>query len=324
MNDAAPELRRALTSTASSALRIVIEPTTSGRKWIARLDDRVLCIAAAPFVQSARALLAEGYPADAVIEMWRPHTTECALRGRLRAVAATMMDGERSASTPGTARRFSKRFQASEGAMDGETLLHGPFLAATALEFRPGRVSKTKRRSTYITKQQAMNLMEALKFADSIGYPLNVSIDIFWEMFSGFTDERTRLARCQERISKWSQRRGFRLTMIWVREIGKNGGRNTHILMHVPPWLMEDAQFEAELQQELERALEPVGGPTHEKAIFIQHAPTPEGKLRYMLKGMRRRDADQLYIRRASFQGELEGKRVGMDREHRGEGQEKV
>ena len=74
---------------------------------------------------------------------------------------------------------------------------------------------------------------------------------------------------------------------------------------------MEDAQFEAELKKELEQALEPEGGPTHEKAIKVQPAPTPEGKLSYMLKGMRRRDADQLDIRRASFQGELEGKRVG-------------
>ena len=138
-----------------------------------------------------------------------------------------------------------------------------------------------------------------------------MSVDIFWNMFGGVTDDRTRFARSQERLSKWCARRGFPLTMIWVREIGKNGGRHTHVLMHAPPWLMEDVQFETELKQELERALEPEGGTTHEKAIKVQFAPTPEGKLRYMLKGMQRRDADQLDIRRASFQGELEGKRVG-------------
>ena len=53
--------------------RIVIEPTASGRKWIARLGDRVLCVTAWPFVMSARLLLAEGFPADTVIEMWRPN-----------------------------------------------------------------------------------------------------------------------------------------------------------------------------------------------------------------------------------------------------------
>ena len=77
-------------------LRIIIEPTRSGRKWTARLGDRVLCVAAAPFVKSARVLLAEGYPADTTIEMWRPNTAEWALRGRLGAVAATVIDGEKA------------------------------------------------------------------------------------------------------------------------------------------------------------------------------------------------------------------------------------
>ena len=54
------------------ALRIIVEPTGSGRKWIARLGERVLCVAAAPFIQSVRILLSEGYHPDAVIEMWRP------------------------------------------------------------------------------------------------------------------------------------------------------------------------------------------------------------------------------------------------------------
>jgi hypothetical protein len=98
MNDAAPELRacaRLNTSLGSGALRIVIEPTATELKWVARLGDRVLCTAASPCVQAARVLLADGHPPDTWIEMWRPHTTECALRGRLGAVAATMMDGEK-------------------------------------------------------------------------------------------------------------------------------------------------------------------------------------------------------------------------------------
>jgi hypothetical protein len=56
----------------NAPLRIVIVPTTSRKKWIARLNDRVLCVSAWPFVQSARLLLAEGYPADTMVEMWRP------------------------------------------------------------------------------------------------------------------------------------------------------------------------------------------------------------------------------------------------------------
>jgi hypothetical protein len=78
----------------AARLRIVIEPTTSGRKWIASLDDRVLCVTAWPFVKSARLLLAEGYRADAMVEMWRPNTDEFALRGHLGTVAAAVIDGE--------------------------------------------------------------------------------------------------------------------------------------------------------------------------------------------------------------------------------------
>ena len=43
---------------------------------------------------SARLLLAEGFPADTVIEIWRPNSDEWALKGRLGAVAATVIDGE--------------------------------------------------------------------------------------------------------------------------------------------------------------------------------------------------------------------------------------
>jgi hypothetical protein len=78
----------------AAPLRIVIQPTASGRKWTARLGDRVLCVSAWPFVRSAHLLLDEGYPADAVIEMWRLNTADCALRGRLNAVAATVVGGE--------------------------------------------------------------------------------------------------------------------------------------------------------------------------------------------------------------------------------------
>jgi hypothetical protein len=75
-------------------LLIVIEPTASGRKWIARVGDREVCKSTSPFVKSARLLLDEGYSADAAIEMWRPDTDDWALQGRLGAVAATVMDGE--------------------------------------------------------------------------------------------------------------------------------------------------------------------------------------------------------------------------------------
>lgn len=149
--------------------------------------------------------------------------------------------------------------------------------------------------------------MAACAFAEAIGYRLNVSIDICWLMFSGWLEDAKRLAKCQQRLSKWFVRRDFELTMIWVREIGANGALHTHILAFVPPWLMETGEF----QIAFERSLDPEGGPTHEKAIVIKPAYAPEGKVRYMLKGMSRADANKFGVR-PSFQGEIEGKRVGF------------
>jgi hypothetical protein len=171
---------------------------------------------------------------------------------------------------------------------------------AVAGSQKKGRVTR------YINMRQANNLMAACAFAEAIGCRLNVSIDVFWMMFLGWEEDAKRLAKSQQRLSKWFVRRGFTLTMIWVREIGANGALHTHILLHVPPWLMESGEFEIAF----ERSFEPEGGATHEKAILIQPAYAPEGKLRYMLKGISRRDAKRFRVR-ASPQGEIEGKRVG-------------
>jgi hypothetical protein len=155
-----------------------------------------------------------------------------------------------------------------------------------------------------------MNLMEALKFANFIGCPLNVSVDISWPFFSGSVDDRTRFARCQQRLSKWTTRRDFPLRMIWMRQVGKQGGVHTHVLLHIPPWLMESGDFRRDFRRAVERAFEPEGGPHDARAMIIQSAYSPEGKLRYNLKGLDPRGANELGVR-ASFQGDLERKRVG-------------
>jgi hypothetical protein len=80
------------------------------------------------------------------------------------------------------------------------------------------------------------------------------------------------------------------------------------IVMFVPPWLMEN---EDEFRLVLERTLEPEGGPTHEQAILIQPAYDPRGKIDYLLKGMRRREARILGIVTTCSEGEIVGKRVG-------------
>ena len=130
---------------------------------------------------------------------------------------------------------------------------------------------KSRKPSQHIGKRQATNIIAALKFAEAIGFPLNVSVDTSWIFFSGNTDDRTRFTGLQQRLSKWAGRRGFPLTMIWTREVGQYGSPHTHVLLHVPPIFIHDGTF----QRALESSLEPEGGPIHDKAILFQKAYSP-------------------------------------------------
>jgi hypothetical protein len=121
-------------------LRIVVEATASHRKWTARLRDRVLCTSVWPFVKSARLLLAEGHPADTVIEIWRPNTDEWAMRGRLGTVAATVIDGE--AGSRG-AKNWPPARDLEQGGREGgcwSAVVVGPFLARAACKRRERRL----------------------------------------------------------------------------------------------------------------------------------------------------------------------------------------
>jgi hypothetical protein len=80
-----------------ASIRIDVKPTASGRKWRASLDDKFLCASSAPLVTAARLLFARGFDSSCIIEMWHQGADSWALRGRLGAVAAVVLDGERKA-----------------------------------------------------------------------------------------------------------------------------------------------------------------------------------------------------------------------------------
>ena len=79
----------------AAPIRIVIAPTASGRKWVSSLNDKTLCISASPLVMASRLLIAERFDPNSIIEMWHRHADAWALRGRLGAVAAVIIDGEK-------------------------------------------------------------------------------------------------------------------------------------------------------------------------------------------------------------------------------------
>jgi hypothetical protein len=85
-----------------------------------------------------------------------------------------------------------------------------------------------QRTTEFISKRQTTNLMAAFEFADAIGLPLSVSVDIAWIFFYGNAEDRTRFARCQQRLSKWAFRQGFPGSLLpivvgFAREFGIAG-----------------------------------------------------------------------------------------------------
>jgi hypothetical protein len=81
--------------TASIApIRIVVAPTVNGGKWVATFDGETICTSSSPLVRTARTLLDKGFAPGTAIEMWREGADAWALRGRIGAVAATLIDGE--------------------------------------------------------------------------------------------------------------------------------------------------------------------------------------------------------------------------------------
>ena len=83
----------------AAPIRIVIAPTESGRKWVSSLNDK-LCISASPLVMASQLLIAERFYPNSIIEMWHHHADAWALRGRLGAVAALIIDGEKKPTQP--------------------------------------------------------------------------------------------------------------------------------------------------------------------------------------------------------------------------------
>jgi hypothetical protein len=77
----------------TAPIRIDVSPMARG-KWRATLDGKVLCVVTAPLVVATRLLIARGVDPTRSIEMWHAGSASWALRGRIGAVAAALLDGE--------------------------------------------------------------------------------------------------------------------------------------------------------------------------------------------------------------------------------------
>ena len=96
-------------------LKIVVAPASRGAgSYEARLDgeDHVWCVSRMPFLDAARALIAAGHDADAILEMCRPGTSSWDLRAPLQ--IAAQLDVAETPSGP----KFVGHRRPIQGCMD--------------------------------------------------------------------------------------------------------------------------------------------------------------------------------------------------------------
>src|SRR5262245_9622471 len=73
--------------------------------------------------------------------------------------------------------------------------------------------------SKYISVAQAVNIVEAVKFAKSIGLPLVAHLTIHWSGTDAFDDpDGTRFAKVRQGLSKVLLRRDIPVAWVWCRE----------------------------------------------------------------------------------------------------------
>ena len=71
--------------------------------------------------------------------------------------------------------------------------------------------------SRYITDLQARNIIEAIRFAKSLGLPLVGNLTIHWACTDVGDDADGKLfAKFRGGLNKWTRRRGFDLTAVWA------------------------------------------------------------------------------------------------------------
>jgi len=183
---------------------------------------------------------------------------------------------------------------------------------------RPDRWRKPRGRyrahgSKYISVLQATNIIEALKFAKSIGLPLVAHLTVHWSGTVAFDDpDGTRFAKVREGLAKILIRRGIAPAWVWCRECKAHTDIvRCHLLFHLPIAYRTGAKL-AEMQACVERLVDRHGdGILGEFAVKLVIWPDPDGL--YLIKGGNRDLWEQFKIRKEwrQSQGVIHGKRCG-------------
>ena len=166
--------------------------------------------------------------------------------------------------------------------------------------------------AAYVTVPQAINMMEAVPFAESIGLPLVAHLTIYWAVTEAGDDPDGKLfAKVREGLDKWLKRRGIEFAGAWARECSGGDAEHCHLLFHLPrdcrqgPTLIDVEEVICRLVDRHS------GGVWGDGAIKLVIWPNPDGK--YLIKGggLEVWKRFRLRTEHRRLQGTIQGKRCG-------------
>jgi hypothetical protein len=190
---------------------------------------------------------------------------------------------------------------------------------------RGGAINKGDRLSSALTLKAATGLTEAASFALAIGLGLNRFVTIHWQT-AGVSDDLAATGHWLKLAGDWIRSRGGQLAYLWVRENGANKGAHVHILMHLPPQLVDG------FNRRQQGWVKSCGGKRKRNVLYSRpiglnyhHYSSRwiDGRcydanlaetLDYVLKGANEKARIALDIKRAVPGGSIKGKRCGVAR----------
>jgi hypothetical protein len=144
--------------------------------------------------------------------------------------------------------------------------------------------------SRYITDTQATNIIEAVRFAKSVGRPLVAHLTIHWACTDiGDDPDGSLFSKFREGFSKWTRRRGFDFTGVWARERMSSGQAEAvhcHLLFYLPPKYRSGSkllQVEAAINRLIKRHSRDYWTDQVAKLVIHDKPPYPDGKC--LIKG---------------------------------------
>ena len=164
-----------------------------------------------------------------------------------------------------------------------------------------------------ISLAQATNIVEAVKFAKSIGLPLVAHLTIHWAGTDAWDDpEGTRFAKVREGLAKVLFRRGIPAAWVWCRECKAHTDIvHSHLLFHLPAEYRVGQKL-AEIEAHLERLVALHGGGIWSECVVkLKIWRDPDGL--YLLKGGGPKVWGLFRIKRKFREGQgiVHGKRCG-------------